>query len=218
MSVLKFMPKALVVVAALFVALPAMADDRTLITLDGSTPKAALAKSWTKVKDGEYRFELDKTKKVKGAEVTAAMVKDSLEKRMKKYSVAVKADGDAAVVITYSGAENEFLEKLSKSRIRAAAGVNLAYDQSVSDGGIRAKDKDAEPEAGEVKGMVSKSKKKWLQVSVTSSKFDGIKENKKVKLKNKFGKIKRGSVVFFKPTEKKGKFWEVEDGSFSAAD
>ena len=96
---------AMMVSAAFFLGETAMAAPKALIDMSSGSPAPSLAKSWAKVKDGEYTFELDTTQEVKtGVKVSPALVKDALEGKLgSSMGVKVTEKGPSSVDVTYTG-------------------------------------------------------------------------------------------------------------------
>ena len=201
--------------AVLGVAAPSFAADvKTLIEMDGTTPKAGLAKSWKKVGDGTYEFTLDTTKEVKkGTPVDAASVKTSLEGKLgSAYGVKVDPKGADGVTVTYTGDEQKFLEQVAKTKIRAGD-VELALESSVSEGGIRAKVATRKANDGEVKGVVTKIAANLITAKITESKTPKIKVGDTVKVEGAVKGLKNNDKLFFKPDAKDGDNWKPVAGS-----
>ena len=198
---------------SLLLAGTAFAGKRNLISGKGGSYKPSIAKSWNKVKDGEIEFVLDLSKEVKkGVKVTPALVKASLEKKLgKKFGCKVTEKGADKVSVTYTGAENDFLDKVAKTKIRAAKGVNLALESSVSEGGIRAAKPVRSPGAGEVKALVKKVGKGWVKAKVFESKSKTLaKGSFKVKLGDR--KVAVKNAILFTPKAKgKDGVWTVDE-------
>ena len=192
---------------------PALAKKGALIDYKDGKASAQLAKSWTKVKDGEYSFELDLSKKVKSKAYTAEHVKGTLEAKLaKKYGVKVTVKSPTQVVVNYTGDEGAFLKKLSKTKIKTRKAVTLALESSVSDGAMRANKASPPPQEGEVKGIVVKVRKGFLIVKVNESRFKGI-EPSTIRVAPQDG-VDKGHAVIFKPGEKVKNVWQPVDGSF----
>ncbi len=193
-----------------------LATAKTLIEMDGGKPTASLAKSWKKVKDGEYEFELDLTKDVKeGAKVTAAAVKDSLENKLTEIGVKVTAKGASTVSVAYTGDEQKFLEQVSKTKIHGG-GTDLAVDSSVSEGGIRAKPIDRPVKEGEVKAQATKIVKGMLTATVNDSKNAKVKANSQIKVKGDVKDLKKLECCFyFVPEKQDGDVWVPKAGSLA---
>lgn len=189
----------------------AFAASKTLIEMKGDAPSASLAKSWKKVKDGEYEFELDTTQEVKsGVKVTPAIVKADLDK-LSSDGIKVTEKGASAVTVTYTGDEKKMLEKLAKTKIRGSgAGAELAMDDSVSEGGIRAKPVDRAPKAGEVKGSILKIGKGVITGNVLLSNASGVKENATVKVKGEIKGAKKGELFYFVPDKDTKGTWSAK--------
>lgn len=200
-----------VVTAMFFFASVASAAAKTLIEMPG--PKAGLAKSWKKVKDGEYEFTLDTSAELKkGVTVSPDAVKSSLESKLGgTHGVKVTAKGKDGVSVTYTGKEADFLDQVSKTKIREKS-VELALESSVSEGGIRAKTADRPANAGEVKAIVLKSEKGVVTVKVNDSKFDKVKTGSVVKLKDG-GTYKANDWIFFQPEKDEKGVWSPKAGS-----
>lgn len=207
----KFAQIMVAMTALLFAPVGFGAGAKTLIELDGGAPKAALAKSWKKVKDGEYTFELDTTAEIKkGVGVTPAAVKSSLESKLgTTHGVKVTPKGASGVDVTFTCKEPDFLEQISKTKIREGS-VELALESSTSEGGIRAKPGDRPPTAGEVKGTVVGVTGDVVKVMVGESKADKIKGSTVVKVKAKG--FKTNEWIFFQPDAKgAGDVWTIKN-------
>ncbi len=185
---------------------------KNLVTVRDGKVSASLAKTWTKVKDGEYLFVLDSEKTVKrGIPVTTDMVKTSLEKKLgTSLGVTVEIEKDQTVRVKYQGQEDEFLAKIGKARIRPLGGAELALESSVSDGGIRANKAIRSLVAGEVRATIIKRKNGNFKAIVTSSKSDKILKGKFVlKLLSSKGVVK-GKTIIFTPSSKSEGVWNVD--------
>ncbi len=201
-------------VLAMFVYSPlALGAAKTLIELKDGKPVAGLAKSWKKVKDGEYEFALDTSVELTGGKaLTAGAVKSSLESKLgTSHGVKVTAKGADSVTVTYTCEEPKFLDQMSKTRIRAQS-TEIALESS-SEGGIRARKPGAPLAEGEVKGFVSKVNKDHLVVKIGETKFAGLKKDESIKVKGVFKGIKKNENVFFKPEAKTGDMWTPVAGS-----
>ena len=176
----------------------AMAGGKTLMKYKGGTIKPDLASAVTKVKDGKYEFTLK-------AGITPAMVKASIEKKLKKFKGKVSAKGASAVVITFSGDEKKFLKKVSKSRIKKGGGANLAVESSVSDGGIRAKTAARDPKANEVKGQVIAVKGDTIKMIVTTAGSASGAKNGQIIMVSGRGQFtpKKKDTIFFQKVSTK---------------
>ena len=205
----------LLVLGMLVCAIEAVAGPKTLIELDGDKPVAALAKSWKKVKDGQYKFQLDPSKEIgKGTPVSADAVKSSLESRLgTSKGVTVKADSATEVTVTYKGNEKEFLDSISRTKIRSSKDVELAMESSTSAGGIRAKKADRPAEAGEVKLIAVKIEGDVITGKVNDTKSDKVKASEVIKVKGTLQDLKKNESFFFKPATKQGDIWQAEAGS-----
>ena len=205
-----------VVVGAFVFAGAGIAAPKTLIEMDGGQPKAAFAKSWKKVKDGDYTFDLDTTQELsKGVPVSPEAVKSSLESKLgTTHGVKVSAAGASSVDVTYTCKEDEFLDQVSKTRIRAKS-VELALESSTSEGGIRAKIADRAPNAGEVKAKVLKAEKGVVTAMVNETKAANVKNNATIKIKAD-GEWKRSGWIFFVPEKEEGGIWTPKAGSVLA--
>lgn len=181
-----------------------MAAPKTLIKYKGGKVTPGLAKSAKKVSDGKYEFRLDTAAKVKGKLLTPAMVKSSLEPKLKKFKAKVAAKGASGVVVTYSGDESGFLKKVSKVKIKAKGSASLALDTSVSDGGLRAKTAARAPSGNEVKGKVVSISGDKVTMIVTANGGSGAAKQaspgKKITVSG-LGSFKtaKGSDIFYKP-------------------
>ncbi len=194
----------------------AFAGPKTLIEMKGDAPSAGLAKSWKKVKDGQYDFELDTTQEIKkGQAVSPAAVKDSLEGKLgASDGVKVTEKGASGVSVTYSGDEKKFLEKVAKTKIRAKGGdADLAMEDTVSEGGIRAKPEDRDPVDGEIKATILKIEKDVITGKVLASKAKGVKDGDKVKVKGTLKGSKKGELFYFIPDKDNKGTWSAKAGS-----
>lgn len=207
--------RVVLVVMAFGFAQIGFAAAKTLIEWEGGKAKAGMAKSWKKVKAGEYEFDLDPAAEVKkGTKVTAAMVKSSIEGKLGATGVKVTEKGAAKVSITFSGDETKFLESVAKTKIRGGGGdVELALESSTSEGGIRADIPDRDPEADEVKAIVNKVKDGVVTATVNGSKSSKVPASGTVKVKMTDAKLKKNARFFFKPDKKAGDAWTPVEGS-----
>lgn len=214
MKFLKQLGQVVTLCAAMVVAQVAHAAPKTLIEMAGGKPKAGLAKSWTKVKAGEYEFVLDTSQELKkGTPVSAAAVKGSLESKMgTTHGVKVADKGGGKISVTYTGDENKFLDEVSKTKIREKS-VEIAMESSVSEGGIRANPGNRPPEKDEVKGSIMKVDGSVVTVKVNESKSDKVKAGT-AKVKTDMKGLKTNQVVFFIPEKDEGGVWTPKAGSF----
>lgn len=204
---------ALFLFATLSYTSAAFAAAKTLIEMKDGKPVAGLAKSWKKVKDGEYEFVLDTSVELTGGKaLTAGAVKSSLETKLgSSHGVKVTAKGSDSVSIAYSCEEPKFLEQISKTKIRAVS-TEIAMESS-SEGGIRARKAGDVLKDGEVKGFVMKVKKDHIVVKVVESKFDKLKKDESIMVKGAVKGVKKNDNVFFKVEKKEGEFWIPAAGS-----
>jgi len=177
---------------------------KTLITYEGGKVGPGLAKSWKKGK-GSYTFVLE-------AGADPAAVKSSLESRLgDSNGVKVTTKGKDTVVVAYTGGETEFLDGVSKARIRSGDDIQIAQESTVSQGNIRAKTTEREPADGEVKATIISTKADAVTARVVTAsekaKALGIKDGDKVEFKAMNYTGKKGDVVFFAPATKEGKIW-----------
>lgn len=202
--------RSVVVAAAFLIAQVGFGAAKTLIEMDGGKPKAGLAKSWKKVKDGEYQFDLDTSAEIKkGVTLTPAAVKSSLESKLgTTHGVKVSPKGAAGVSVTYTAKEADFLEQVGKTRIREGS-VELALESSGSEGGIRAKAADRPAGAGEVKATVVGVSGDVLTVKVNDSKSDKIKSAAVVKVKA--SGFKNNDWIFFQPVSADKGVWTAKN-------
>ena len=191
------------------------AGAKTLIELDGATPKPGLATSWKKVKAGEYSFQLDPAAEIgKGVMVTPAAVKSTLETKLgASFGVKVTAKGAAGVSVVFTGDEKAFLEQLAKTKIRGGQDVALALESSTSEGSIRAKKTERPPGDGEVKALVIKAEGGVILAKAMESKATQVKSGDKIKIKGELKGIKKNDSIFFKPGTKEGEQWIPAPGS-----
>lgn len=206
--------RVLVLLTAFGFAEVGLAAAKTLIEMDAGKPKAGIAKSWKKVKDGEYEFDLDPAAEVKkGTKVTQAMVKDSLEAKLSASGVKVKPKGASAVLVNYTGDEAKFLEGVAKTKIRGGDNVELALESSTSEGAIRAKTANRDPTDGEVKAVVQKIQGDLITAKVNATKSDKVAANATIKIKGKVEGLKKNDKVFFVPEKKENGHWVPKEGS-----
>lgn len=186
---------------------------KTLIEMKDGKAVAGLAKSWKKVKNGEYEFVLDTSVELTGGKaLTAGAVKSSLETKLgASHGVKVTAKGAGSVSIVYTCEEPKFLEQLGKTKIRAVS-TEIAMESS-SEGGIRARKAGDVLQEGEVKGFVMKVKKDHIVVKVIETKFDKVKKDESIKVKGAVKGLKKNESVFFKVEKKEGDFWIPAAGS-----
>lgn len=204
----------LVAASFVFAQVSFAAGAKTLIELDGGKPKAGMAKSWKKVKDGEYEFDLDPAAEVKkGTKVTAAMVKTSIEGKLGSGGVKVTEKSASKVLVSYTGPENKFLESVSKTKIRGGGDVELALESSTSEGGIRADIPDRDPEADEVKAIVNKTSGGIVTATVNASKSSKVAKTGSIKVKITDKGLVKNAYFFFKPGTKAGDVWVPVAGS-----
>lgn len=207
---LRFVRSVCVSVAAL-VAGSAFAGPKTLITYEGGTPGAGIAKSWKKGKGSTYDFTLDTSVDVgQGSKGLPAVVKSSLETKMT--GVKVTAKGKDGVSVSYTGDEKEFLDTLSKTRIRAEDNTQIAMEGTVSQGGVRAKTAERDPVDGEVKGTVVSVKGDVIAVRVSNvspkAAAKGVKAGDKVEVKAPGYAAKKDDKIFFMPEAKEATTWK----------
>lgn len=206
--------RVVVMLAAFSFAEIGFAAAKTLIELEAGKPKAGMAKAWKKVKDGEYEFTLDPAAEVKkGTKVTPAMVKASLEAKLSAAGVKVAPKGAAAVLVTYTGDETKFLESVAKTKIRGGDNVELALDSSTSEGGIRAKTANRDPNEGEVKAVVQKIQGDIITAKVNATKSSKVAANSVVKIKGKVEGLKKNDKVFFVPEKQEAGHWVPKAGT-----
>lgn len=205
----------LIAAAALLLPGAAFAKGKTLIELTNGKPTSALAKSWKKTGEGKYDFTLDTSAEIAaGKKITPAAVKSSLEEKLGSSGVKVSAKGSSGVSVTYTGPEKEFLDKVSKTRIKPSADVEVALEGSGSEGGIRAKTTDRAPTADEVKAVVVSINAPHAELRVTSSSKSGIADGSKIKVNLPAGvTAKKGEILFVKPTALNGDTWDVSAAS-----
>lgn len=188
---------------------------KTLIELSGGKPTSALAKSWKKTGAGKYDFVLDTAAEIApGKKLNAGLVKSSLEDRLSASGVKVTVKGPNAISVGFTGSDKDFLEKISKTRIKASADVEVALEGSGSEGGIRAKTSDRPPAADEIKGVVVSASGTSIELRVSASSKTGdelkIAESSKIKINLPPGvAAKKGEILYVKPTKLNGDTWEV---------
>ena len=180
----------------------ALGGPKTLIDYKGGKASAGIASSWKSLGAGKYEFTLG-SHKVGGQAVTPAMVKSSVEKKLKKKGVSVTPQGANKVVVSYTGDEANFLKDISRARIRGG-GNALAVESTVAGGGIRAKTAVREPSGNEVKGKIMAVNGDKVKILVLNTGKSGLAAKaKKGQLIEVSGKgsfaAQKGSEVFFKP-------------------
>jgi hypothetical protein len=176
-----------------------------LITMPG--PKPGLAKSFKAAGAGKYEFELDQSNKVSF---------DTIKKSLLKKKMITDVSGDAnKIVVSYSGDEKEFLEKVAKARIKDGGDVDVALESGVSDGGVRARTAARQPADGEVKGKIVDVVGGNMKVLAQTKGGNGVPAEfpmmKPVMVAAGAYKGEKGQTVFFKPTKKVGETWEGTD-------
>jgi hypothetical protein len=184
----------------------AFAGGDFLITMPG--PKAGLAKSFKSAGAGKYEFQMDTSKKISF---------ETIKKSLLKKKMITDVSGDAAkIVVSYKGDEKDFLDKVSKAKIKEGGGdVDLALESSVSDGGVRARTAARQPVDGEVKGKIVEVVGTNLKVMVQLKGAAGVPAEfplmKPIEVAAGVYKGEKGQTVFFKPTKKVGEAWEATD-------
>jgi len=208
---------AMVISLAFVLGETAMAAPKALIDMSSGSPAPSLAKSWTKVKDGEYTFELDTTQEVKaGTKVSPALVKDALEGKLgSSMGLKVTEKGPSTVDVTYTGDEAKFLEQVGKTKIRAKGGdAELAMDDSVSEGGIRAKAEDRNPVAGEVKATALNFEGSNVIIAKVNASKDGkFKDGDKIKVQGPLKGLKKKELFYFMPEKQDKGVWTAKKGT-----
>ena len=196
-------------IAGFFLSSYAIAAGKTLITVEGGKPKAALAKTWKKVKEGEFEFVLDTGAELKpGTKLTPALVKDSLESKLgSTFGVKVSPKGADKISVSYKGEEGKFLEQVGKTKIRSGKDVELALEGTVSEGSIRAKQADRPPIQGEVKALVTKIEGGVITAVVNASNEPKVESGKKIKVKGEIKDLKKNDTIFFIPASQEGDVW-----------
>jgi len=185
----------------------AIAQSKTLIVMKAGKAAPGLAKSWKKLAEGKYHFDLDpKAEVAKGKVVTPLHVKASLESSLGTVlSVKVTPQGATAVEVSYSGEEEKFLKRLAKTKITGQDGVKIALGSGVSDGGIRAKVAARGPAADEVKAKYIKAEgaagnHMVLVVEKGAAVADDVKGGQTLKVHAADAvSLQKGQVFFFKP-------------------
>lgn len=205
-----------------FLAVPMLAsrlalanDIKTLVVKKEASFEPGLAKSWTKVKDGEFEFVLDTSAELIGGKaLTTGAVKESLEKALAESDgVAVESKSPEVVSVKYSGAEADFFNKLAETKIRAQSDV---ADTSDTDGGIRARPAGIVLQLGEVKGFVKKMRKnKPVSFKITESKLEGLKQGDEIEVNFGAVKVKKNMDLYFTPVKAADGTWTVKDGIVS---
>lgn len=197
------------------VAGSAFAAPKTLITYEGGTPGAGIAKSWKKGKGSTYEFTLDSSIDIgQGAAGLPAVVKKSLESKLAESNgVKVTPKGKDAVTVAYTGDEAAFLDAVSKTRIRAEDNVQIAMEGTVSQGGVRAKTAEREPADGELKGTVVSVKGDVIAVRISNVspkvKAKGLKAGDKIEVKAPGYAAKKDDKIFLMPDAKEGNTWKA---------
>ncbi len=200
---------------AVLIAGSAFAGPKTLITYEEGKPGPAIAKSWKKGKGSSYDFTLDSTVDIgQGAKGLPAVIKKSLESKLgPSNGVKVTPKGKDSVNVAFTGAETEFLDALSKTRIRSEDDVQIAAEGTVSQGGVRAKTAERDPVDGELKGNVVSVKGDVIAVRITnvSAKVTalGLKAGDKIEVKSAGYKAKKDDKIFLVPSAKEGNAWKA---------
>lgn len=191
---------------------------RTLIEMADGTPKSALAKSWSKIKDGEYEFVLDTSAELmNGKALTTAAVKATLEKKLgTSHGVVVKEIAADKVTITYTGPEADFLKQLSEVKIRATSS-DVAADSGGSDGGIRARPPGVQLADGEIKGFVLRVQKVQghYVFKIVESKFPDLKAGDAIDLKISSVKLRKNHDLYFMPEKDSDGIWTAKEGTLT---
>jgi hypothetical protein len=205
-------------VAGLFVNSVAFSADtpKTLVQLVDGKPSPALAKSWTKVKNGEMEFVIDTSAELmSGKALTGAAVKESLEKKLKtSHGVKVTPTSPDKVTIIFNGEEKEFFAKLAEVKIRAQS--SDVADSSGSDGGIRARPPGIILADGEVRGFILKVAKEHyvFRIIETNSKEFKIGDTIDMKFEKDLP-IKKNLNLYFVPEKKEDGFWSPKEGTLT---
>jgi len=209
----RFTKIAVVVFAVAFSGVSFAKSARTLIVIKDGETSAGLASSWKKVEEGKFEFVLDpKAKLKKGVSVTPQMVKTSLEKKLgNSFGVTVTAEGTSKVVVTYTGAEAQFLAKVGRTRIRPGGGTEIAMESSASDAGMRANSKMPNVKDGEIKVTLTKVKKSTLRGLVVETKNSNVKAGKIVLAPVQDKKWVKGGTLIFTPGAKSDSKWPIDD-------
>lgn len=185
--------KSLVLLISLFgLSLLAYAGPKVLIKYSGGKVTPVMATAAKSAGAGKYEFTL-------GKGVTPDMVKSSLEKKLKSFNAKVSPKGANAVLVSYTGAEADFLKKVSKVRIKSG-GASLAVESSVSDGGIRAKTSARGPKPDEVKGQVLAVSGDSIKMVVTAAgPKSGAKNGQVISVSGRGSFTpKKKDIIFFK--------------------
>lgn len=208
-------------IPALFQAPGALAaSPRTLIELVDGVAKPGLAKSWQKVKDGEYEFTLDTAAELIGGKaLTVGAVKSSVESKLAAtHGVTVKETAADKVLISYDvkkASEQEFLKQVSAARIRAQS-TDIAADSGGSDGGIRARKPNVILSAGQIRGFVLKLTKnqEFVTFKLIESKIDTMKAEDVIDLQLPTGiVVRKNDHLVFLPEKNALGFWQPKADS-----
>lgn len=189
---------------------------KTLIELTNDQPVAALAKSWKKLKAGEFEFVIDTSAELMGGKaLTTGAVKESLEKKLSTtLGLSVTPIGPDTVVIRFTGQDKEFLSQLAQVKIRAQS--SDVADGSGSDGGIRARPPNIVLADGEIRGFVLKVKKDHVVFRVIESKSTEFKVGDSLDMQfNKELPIKKNLDLYFIPEKAENGFWQAKEGTLS---
>lgn len=191
-------------------------------TLIDKKLKPDIAKSYKKQGDNTFIFVIDPSKKIKSGSkqipVTFEMIEKSLLRRIgKKFGAKVTGNAQKVTVTFTKGDEKKLLKTISKAKIKAASGINIA--SSVSDGGVRARTATRDPVKGEIKGAISdiiSNNYILVEVLKNNSTFKSIPLKKNIMLQYKNYKGLNGELIYFYPTGKSKdpktskEFWQAK--------
>jgi len=189
---------------------------RTMVQIVDEKPAPALAKSWTKIKNGEMEFVIDTSAELmSGKALTGGAVKESLEKKLKdSHGVKVTPTTPDRVVINFTGNEKDFFSKLAEVRIRAQS-TDVA-DSSGSDGGIRARPPGIILAEGEVRGFILKVAKEHYVFRIIETNASEFKVGDTIDMKfAKSLQIKKNLNLYFVPQKNDDGFWTAKEGTLS---
>lgn len=189
---------------------------KTLVQLIDGKPTPALAKSWSKVKNGEMEFVIDTSAELmSGKALTGGAVKESLEKKLKtSHGVKVTPTSPEKVTIVFAGEEKEFFSKLAEVKIRAQS-TDVA-DSSGSDGGIRARRPGIILAEGEVRGFILKVAKEHYVFRIIETNSKELKVGDTIDMKFESGlPIKKNLNLYFLPQKNDDGFWTAKEGTLT---
>ena len=205
------MLRSFLVTLALLLSGQLSASSAYLFTYKANKITPALAKSVTRVSDSSYRVNLDTSKKVEGASLTAEMVKNSLEAKLAKMlGLQAKITNPSTLTLSFKGSEKKFLTRVSRTKISKSPQKGMELASAVSDSSIRAKtgSKGVGPQQIEIKvTQIGPKTVTGLVLKVGSDFGTQIKKGRKLTLHGiPKPPVKKSAKVQVK-VEKKGDNW-----------